>query len=402
MDAFERIKKYLAYSDVSPISIVSAPGRIDFLNTHQDYKGLPVVPIAINLRIYFMAVRELENIFLIKSLDLNETRSVSIHSTRPKSRHFSDYVKACLNILSKEKNFKPKHGYEIIISSDIPIGGGMGSSGAFEVAFIKLISKLYHINLSPIEIAELAYRAENEIMKIPCGRLDQYASAIGGTILLYPKYPPKIDILNKPPMEIMVVDSGVKHETANIHPVRQQELNTAIMELNNLDIPRELRKKIQGTFSTIKWEEITEEEISRYIDKISEKPARRFLFTIRMNELTKIAVKILKNESLSIADKENLQKYGVKETDRTKVLCEIVNKQHELLRDLYEVSIPEIEKIIDRVLEAGASAAKISGAGLGGCIIVLSEERYIEKIKMAALDAGASRVWHVKADKGVC
>ncbi len=400
MGALGRIKEYLRVQKKKPLVISSAPGRVDFLNTHQDYKGLPVIPIAVDKRVYFVATRSIRDRFIVTSINLDRKGEFYLDDLVPRGRDFVDYLKACISVLVNTRLLRLDHGYEVVIGGDIPIGGGLGSSGALEVAFIKLLSYLYGLNIDQIDIAEYAFKAENEIMKIPCGRLDQYASAIGGTILLKPAYPPSIEKLNPPPLELVVIDSGVKHSTASIHPTRQSEINQAIRELKLMDIPDSLREKLGDSYDSAKWDELSEPELSKYISKISRKPADRLLFTVRMNELTKIAVKILKNESLGISDRKRLKDLGIASSDPQEALCSIVNKQHELLRDLYEVSTPEIERIRDTILERGAEAAKISGAGLGGCIIALVKRSRIKDVIDGAIEAGAKSAYHVKVDEG--
>ncbi len=399
MNAIGRLMEYLDRENARPIAIASAPGRVDFLNTHQDYKGLPVVPIAVDLRIYMAAIRMDEEKFIVESLDLG-SRGEFYPSSKPRGEGFVRYLEACMVALEKTTGIHVGGGYRIIISSDIPIGGGMGSSGALEVCFLKLITHISNIRVDTQTLAETAFIAENRILGIPCGRLDQYASAFGGVIMLIPKYPPKIERLGEPPLEILVIDSGIKHRTEAIHPIRQEEIMRGIKEILAMDIPDGLRRKLSGKIDDIKWSEITEEELKPYIERIDWTSAKRILFTIRMNTLTEIAVRMLKGEKLTARDKEYLKIMGIDTGEEKEILPSIINKQHELLRDLYDVSTPEIEEIIRSALSAGAKAAKISGAGLGGCIIAFTEKKKIGNVSKACMDAGARRVWHVHIDVG--
>ncbi len=404
MNAKERLTEFLMSEDLNPIKVVSAPGRVDFLNTHQDYKGLPVVAIAVNRRIYVAAVEKTGRHFIVESLDLeNRPKKVfDVTDFVPRGKDFDDYIKACIYSLIMMTKVAVNEGYRIIISSDIPIGGGMGSSGSLEVAFLKLMTELLGIHIPTMVLAETAFRAENRIMKIPCGRLDQYAAAYGGVMYLKPTWMPTVEKLSSPPFYMIVVDSGIEHRTAKVHPIRQEELNRGIQQLLDLDLPEELKEKLGDSFDSTAWDVIREEEILPFLSSIEEIPAKRILFTIRMNDLTKIAVRILRGEALRANDLHRLKQLGI-HTERPKeVLCEIINKQHELLRDLYDVSLPEIEKIIEAAFEAGACCAKISGAGLGGTIIVFTDIKdKISKIIDEVLAEGARRAWRVEPDEGV-
>ncbi len=384
--------------------VSSAPGRVDFLNTHQDYKGLPVVPVAIKLRAYMLAVHW-DREFHIESLNLKEM-GLDYKDTFPthgieyeEKGWFGNYFRAVVNTFIKKLGVRFEKGLRVVLYSEVPIGAGLGSSATIEVAFAKLLSYMYNIKLSPKDIAELCYFAEHDELKIPCGRLDQYGSSYGGIIKLETRPPYNVHTLPSKGLLFVIVDSGIKHSTAAIHPVRQSEINKGLEELLNLpDLPQSLREKLSPYYYETKWEDIREEEISPYLERINRKSADRILFTLRMNKLTDLAIGLLTGEisykviedELELSEKVRQMKGWKK---RKFIIGEIMNRQHELLRDLYEVSTPELERIRDAMLEAGAYGVKISGAGLGGALIALVDERNSKKVLSAGLDAGAVRGW---------
>lgn len=403
MDAKGRLLEFLSDEGLKPLRIASAPGRIDFLNTHQDYKGLPVVAIAINKRICVAAVERTENVFSVLSLDLEGApeKAFEITDFVPRGHDFDDYIKACIYSLLLMTKTPINEGYRIIISSDIPIGSGMGSSGSLEVAFVKLLADLLKIKIPTMMLAEIAFRAENMIMRIPCGRLDQYAAAYGGVMYLKPTWTPVVLRLNKPPFHMIVIDSGIKHRTAHVHPQRQEEIRRGIEQLLSLDLPEDLANKLGREDGVINWEELREDDLEPFLQSIDYIPAKRILFTIRMNDLTRVAVTILKGESPKASDLNRLKQLGIHVEGHKEILCEIINKQHELLRDLYDVSLPEIEKIIEAAFDAGACCAKISGAGLGGSIIAFTDSKdAIDRIIQEVLAEGSRAAWSVDVDVG--
>ncbi|MEM3871454.1 MAG: GHMP kinase, partial [Nitrososphaeria archaeon] len=126
---------------------------------------------------------------------------------------------------------------------------------------------------------------------------------------------------------------------------------------------------------------------------------------------TLLALKIIKGE---IVDKETLyntlgnkwkkhiENAFASKNPKLKLIGTIMNQQHELIRDLYELSLPQIEKIIDSVNKAGALGAKISGAGLGGSIIALSEDMDVaKKVLEEGIKGGVKRGWITKVDTGI-
>ncbi|MEM3826457.1 MAG: galactokinase family protein [Nitrososphaeria archaeon] len=409
------VDKYEEEYGYPPSLIVSSPGRLDFLNTHQDYKGLPVVSVGVNLRTYTAVVSLKGSKVEIVSVNMKEEGKVYRDKFDLKDVRlighpwFGDYLRASLIALS-EKGYKIE-GFKALIYSEVPIGGGLGSSAALTVSFIGSINELFGLNLSKKYIAEIAYHAEHEIMGIPCGRLDQYGSTFGKILKIETKPPYNVEELFLDEGIFVVLDSGIKHSTAEIHPKRQEEINLGLKILTETQTPYTLQKKLGKTYYETLWEEINEEEITPYLNKVPKKSRNRIEFTIKEHKSTLLALKIIKGE---IVDKETLyntlgnkwkkhiENAFASKNSKLKLIGTIMNQQHELIRDLYELSLPQIEKIIDSVNKAGALGAKISGAGLGGSIIALSEDMDVaKKVLKEGIKEGAKRGWITKVDTGI-
>ena len=170
---------------------------------------------------------------------------------------------------------------------------------------------------------------------------------------------------------------------ADIHPARQGEINKALKKLmENPSVPKELKDKLGYRYDQPKWEQISLDEIKPHLGILGENERKRILFTILMQASTMKAVEIMRRETWDLQE-----------------LAPEINYQHELLRDLYDVSLPELERIRDAMLKAGALAVKLSGAGLGGSLVALVESDEEEIIKSALL-AGAKQAWKVRPDEG--
>ncbi|MCD6563316.1 MAG: GHMP kinase [Thermoproteales archaeon] len=401
--ALKNIKTYLEEKNRRKQIISCAPGRADFLNTHQDYKGLPVIPIAINLYTYIGVIRESDQ-FTVTSLTLSRERTDYVDTfpcNNPpldnRNKWFGNYLRSVIKALNKYKSIKLEKGLEIVIDSDIPLGSGLASSAALEVSFTTLLNYWFCLGLNKKEIAEISFLAENTIMRIPCGRLDQYSSAIGGAILINPNPPVQVEKLPLENIHLVIVDSGIRHSVSEIHPIRQREINIGLQELLNLDLPSNIKEKIGNHYYDTKWREIKIEQIEKYLDKINSISQKRIMFTFLMQEYTDIAIKIIRNEKLT---SKEFQKIGYHK-DKLTMLGIIMNKQHELLRDYYDVSLPEIEKIRNAMLNAGALGVKISGAGMGGSLIALiRKKKDANKIIEKAIENGASQGWYIKISEG--
>ncbi|MEX2706912.1 MAG: galactokinase family protein [Candidatus Freyrarchaeum guaymaensis] len=382
--------------------IASAPGRADFLNTHQDYKGLPVVPVALNLRTYMSGEFRDDNVFEIRSLDfqregLEFQDMFSLGEVEYlREGWFGNYFRAIVKILEKRGLSRKLRGMRIHIKSQIPIASGLASSTALEVAFAALLNRMCKLNYKPRQLAELAYEAENVELGIPCGRLDQYGSAFGGIIKLDCKPPYRVEKLPVRDLTFVIHYSGVKHSTAEIHPRRQREIDDGLKTLmESSEVPDKLKRKLGYRYDEPDWENISEEEISPYLNMLYDDVADRFRFTLRMQRSTEIALETFKGkkpkEKTPTMDK--LWERIESKSSNIEILGEIMNYQHELLRDLYHVSIIKLEKIRDATLEAGALGTKISGAGMGGSLISLVHPEKSEIVLEAGVSAGAKQGW---------
>ncbi|MET1101382.1 MAG: galactokinase family protein [Pyrodictiaceae archaeon] len=387
-------------------ALVSAPGRLDFLNTHQDYKGLPVVGVGINLRTYIAGSRAEE--CRVYSKLLGSWDRFSPTSSLKGGGWFGDYLRASLKALKMM-------GYsagcvKAVIDSDVPVGSGLASSAALTVAFIGLLNKLYKLGMSLQDIAEAAFTAENKVMGIPCGRLDQYSSAYGGVVLIKTKPPYEVEEIKFRKGVFVVADSGIRHSTATIHPKRQAEINEALSRILAMKPPLRLRMKLGRNYWEPRWEELDEDELHPYLDELPARLAGRILYTLRAHYTTLIAVKAMNGIPPSPEEAEKLERLAgikVKEIMRLedwdlRLIGAIMTYQHQLLSSLYDVSLPEIDKLVEEAVVAGAYGAKLSGAGLGGSIIALTADTSIaRRVYKRLLETGAAKAWIVRIDQGL-
>jgi len=389
--------------------IASAPARADFLNTHQDYKGLPAVPVGLNLRTRITARIVDSDKIVVKSLDLQKLGEPSSDSFKIGSDEFlekgffGNYLRAVSKALRERRKLEHLPGMELTIQSDIPVGAGLASSAALEVAFAALLNHVGKLGLSNRDLAEVSYGAENGELGIPCGRLDQYGASFGGIVKLDCKPPFNVESLPFRAMTFAISNSGIRHSTLKVHSERQAEIDRGLKTLMDLpDLPESLRSKLGYRFNQPRWGEITEGEIETFLPLLEDKAGQRILCTIRMNSSTELALRILRNEPINDTDvAANLSATAcnrVTTASRTEreycLLGEIMNKQHALLRDLYTLSLPRIEDMCAAALSAGAYGAKLSGAGMGGSIIALvKNEEMGRRVVDACNSAGAKNGW---------
>jgi len=397
-----------------PAVISSAPGRLDFLNTHQDYKGLPVVGIGVNLRTYVVFAHQDGNRCWIGSgnmLDEGVEYFDEFDVSRPdltgRAKWFGDYMRAAVRVLLDEG--VRVRGFRAWIRSWIPVASGLGSSGALLVAFIGGLLKLSGVEAEPKYVAELAYRAEHDVMGIPCGRLDQYSSAFGDVAVINTKPPYSVEKLRLPDDAVfLVVDTGIRHSTAEIHPRRQAELNEGLRILKSV-LPQELTRYVGAGFWDTDWENLMSGGAEKYLEHLLPTPRKRLEFTFRVHRSTLIALKAIRGEG--VAPEEIMSVLGLDEDGARriaeggplKIVGEVMYFQHRMLSEYYDVSLPQIDRLVDTLIELGALGAKLSGAGLGGAVIALfSSADGARRALDAVLSRGeAPRGWIVKVDRGL-
>jgi galactokinase len=392
-----------------PWVIASAPGRADFLNTHQDYKGLPVVPVGINLRTFIFARFRNDDVFTIKSLNLEELEEPSIDMFRVAVNEmqerdwFGNYFRGVINVLVKRGDKHKLRGMDAIVKSQIPIGSGLSSSAALEISFLKLLNHACDLGYTNRDLAELAYLAETTEVGVPCGRLDQYGSVYGGVIKLECRPPFHVEQLPFANLIFAIIDSGIRHATAEIHPARQREISEGLgVLMESGEVPAQLKLRLGRWYDEPLWERIYEGEITPYLSLLDEKGAKRILYTLKAQKSTEFGLRILRKESINRGELiAHLGAYQAEKVMRKPfsershwILGEVMNQQHELLRDFYDVSLPELEKIREAAIEAGAYGVKISGAGLGGSLIALVKDfKTGWKVVRGGLSAGGKQGW---------
>jgi len=405
-EVWKRVCERARSENGNMLCVSSAPGRVDFLNTHQDYKMLPVVPAAIERRT-FVACSKLDRLGVIRVTSLTlEREGVESKDVFPtdeaelmEGKWFGNYFRSIHRLIS-DRYGRIEPGLAIYVDSEVPVASGLASSAALHVSLAAMYSSLLKLGLNSMQLAELAYEAEHNTMGIPCGRLDQYAAAYGGIIRL--DFEPSISVeeFDGSGILFIVADSGVRHSTAEIHPVRQSELNAAVKMLREASPPEPLLKMLQGNYESVKWRALREEDLKDFLSVLPSKLSDRIVFTLRMQSSTEMALQILKYR---VTVKSGLEKLGLKPVeDWLEALGEIVNLQHVLLRDFYEVSHPKLEDMRDAALESGAIGVKISGAGMGGSLLAivrsLSEAPRVEE---AFRKAGAQSVFATSVGSGV-
>jgi galactokinase len=330
-------------------AIARAPGRVNLLGEHVDYNDGRVLPAAIDRGTYVAFSPSSRNSSTIWAADY---RQVSHFSASP-----VDNLRAARDGLSGWARYPAGVAWSLgqdglavkdidaVFSSDVPRGAGLSSSASVELAFATAWKSLGGWQLSPMNLALLCQRAENKYVGVNCGIMDQAASACGQAdhLLLLDCRSLEFQLLPLPSgSAIIVADTGVRHSLATSEYNDRRWACEEAMRLLQPELPgiTALRDVSLADFN----------RLAASLPPIVEKRARHVVEEIDRTQ-----------QAIDLLQVGDLPGFG-----------HLMNECHRSLRDLYEVSCPELD-IMTRIAQSleGCFGARLTGAGFGGCTVNL-------------------------------
>ena len=336
-----------------PDVVASAPGRVNLLGEHTDYNEGFVLPTSIPQRTQVAMRRSDGTMSTVYSANLDET--AQFVAGAPPAQQFAKYVYGCLEEARLQHAGVP--GLEIHVESTVPIGVGLSSSAALEVATLRALRALLDLAVDDVRIAQLAQRAEIRHAGVNCGILDQMASSLlePGFMLFLDTRSLEARSLPLPEgTELLVIDSGVSRSLATS---RYNERRAECEEAARLLGLKSLR----------------DGEDLEAIERLPDPYRRRARHVVTENRRVRQAL----------------------EAGSAEAFGALMNASHASLRDAYEVSIPQLDRLA-ALMQAHENVygAKLTGAGFGGACVGLcraGSARAAGAKIVAAYDAGGTR-----------
>jgi galactokinase len=335
-----------------------APGRVNLIGEHTDYSGGLVLPAAID-RGLRVAVAPSDRIRLRSGG--SPPVDVAADGSEPGEGwgRYPAAVAAELALLGREPV-----GIEGELTSDLPTGAGLSSSAALEVAVGLALLAVAGLELEPLELARAAQRSELRAVGVPCGIMDQSASLLGKrdhAVLLDTATLAHETVPLPAGLALVVIDSGVSHALeGGDYAQRRAELERATGGAN------------VGGLTLAEAEALIAE---RGADDVA---ARRLRHVVAENARVREVVTALR------ATPPDLEALG-----------RLFREGHDSLRDLFEISTPELDLLVDLAYGHGAVAARMTGGGFGGSIVALVPDDDAERF--AATVVEASRLPNARA-----
>jgi galactokinase len=332
--------------------VAEAPGRVNLIGEHLDYNEGWVLPVAIDRGV--LVAFGARDDMAVRAYSMDYDGEVSFSLSEPIARDdaypWSHYVRGVFAVLLAGGH--SGRGLDMAITGEVPIGAGLSSSAAVELATAGAVRAAWQLDIGDERLALLCQRAEHEFAGVQCGVMDQLAAALGqeGCALLidcrtlaHESIPLRLE---EQGIELVLVESGVARRLgSSAYNERREECAEAFRLLRDAIRDRAVQSL----------RDVTLDDFGKYSNVLSPALLRRARHVITEQQRVVDAVEALAQRDHAM-------------------LGELMNESHASLRDDFEVSCPELDRLqLLAKSQRGVLGARLTGAGFGGCTVQLVE-----------------------------
>jgi galactokinase len=333
--------------------IFRAPGRVNLIGEHTDYNQGLVMPAAISMGVWAAVAPRADRKIAVYSRQFAEQIEFQLDETPMKRGQWTDYVHGVA--IGLQQGGVPLKGANILIHGEVPLGAGLSSSAALEIATAFALTQLAETKIDPIELAKLCQKAENEFVGARCGIMDQFISSLGehAHCLMIDCRSLEYSSLRIPDDVCLVVcNTMVKHENASgEYNTRRAECEEGVTRLARL-LPN---------ISSLR--DVSASQLQQCCLALPELIRKRCWHVVSEIERVKDAAQALRQRDLFW--------FG-----------ELMRRSHCSLRDNYEVSCRELDVMVEIASrQKGIIGSRMTGGGFGGCTINLVRRDAAEQFK---------------------
>ena len=373
-------RRFRQLFDTEAAVVVRAPGRVNLIGEHTDYNDGYVLPVAIDRSVLLAASPRPDRRVIVHALDFDQRAEFFLDDiTRDTEHPWSNYQRGVAWVLQSEEFTLP--GLNVALISDVPIGAGLSSSAAVEVAAAYAWRVLGKLELDLVRLALLCQRAENEFVGMSCGIMDQFISALGqrDSALLIDCRRLDYELVPIPARTaIIVADTRVRRElVASEYNARRRECEEGV---------RLLQRYLPGITAL---RDVSPVQFAEHQDRLPDIVRRRCRHVVHENDRVLRAVAALRAGDVGT--------FG-----------QLMNESHTSLRDDYEVSCRELDMLVEAAWRVeGVCGSRMTGAGFGGCTVSLVDESAVgafrERVAAAyqAATGTAPEIYVCRAEAGV-
>lgn len=366
LDTFQQMFGY------QPDIYVQAPGRVNLIGEHTDYNDGFVLPCAIDYQTMTAASKRDDRIIRVVAADYGndcDEFSLDAEITFLPEKMWANYIRGVIKFLL-QRGFQFA-GCDIAVSGNVPQGAGLSSSASLEVVIGQTMKALYQLDISQQDIALNGQQAENQFVGCNCGIMDQLISASGNaehallidcrSLEVYP-IPVPDDLV------VMIINSNKKRGLVDSeYNTRRQQCETAAKQ-----------------FSVKALRDVTLDEFLEKQEQLDPLVAKRAKHVITENERTLAAAKALTENNLLL-------------------LSQLMAESHISMRDDFEITVKEIDMLVDIVKSVlgEQGGVRMTGGGFGGCVVAVMKQELVQPVK-AAIEAQYQAMSGLKEDIYVC
>ncbi|MCW8345318.1 galactokinase [Vibrio sp. ZSDZ65] len=347
-NSFENILGY------KPTHFIQAPGRVNLIGEHTDYNDGFVLPCAINYQTVVAAAKRDDNLIRVVSVDYQDATDefdLTQEITFQQDKMWANYIRGVVKCLMA-RGYQ-LGGADISVSGNVPQGAGLSSSAALEVVIGQTFKTLYNLEITQAEVALNGQQAENDFVGCNCGIMDQLISAEGkeNHALLIDCRSLETQAVSMPEdMAVVIINSNKKRGLVD------SEYNTR----------REQCEEAARIFGVKALRDVSIGQFNERAAELDEMVAKRARHVITENDRTVEAAK-----ALSAGD--------------MKRMSELMAESHISMRDDFEITVKEVDTIVDivKAVIGDQGGVRMTGGGFGGCIVSLIPPSLVGEVTAA-------------------
>lgn len=341
-------------------AVARAPGRVNLLGGHTDYNDGFVLPTTIDRTVRIALRPRSHDKAVLRSVNFGETTEHALASADVTS--LPDWARYAVGVaIEMRHQGHAVEGFEAAIEGDVPLGAGLSSSAALEVATAVGLGELFSLDVEPVETARLCQRVEQEYVGVECGIMDQLASRIGqaGHALFLDcqslEHRPLSLSLASAEACLVVTDSGVRRELASSkYNERRRECEEAA---------RLFRQLADAEVRTLR--DVSEALLEKHGPSLPAPLFRRARHVVTENGRVV--------QGADLLAEGDLEAFG-----------QLMNASHASLSEDYEVSCAELDALTEAARETeGVLGTRMTGAGFGGCTVTLARRSAVPALEQA-------------------
>ncbi len=349
------------FTEDKEITLFYSPGRVNLIGEHIDYNGGYVLPLALTIGNYgTFAFREDNEIHLFSdSFQDNGAFTTRLDSLAYKQEDdWANYIKGVIYFLI-QKGFPIQKGFNITISSSLPSGAGLSSSASIEALIAVMMNEMFDLKLDRTYLSLLTQEVENKYINVNCGIMDQFV------------------ILNAEENAAIMLDTAtLKFE---IVPLNLEDVSIVIIN------SKKKRGLVDSQYNRRR------EECDLALSIFREHLEVKDLCSISLTEFNQFSgflhqQDLLKRARHAVTEQQRVlnTKRALEENDLVKV-GQYLNESHKSLRDDYQVSVKELDLLVDIAQKHQSLGSRMTGAGFGGCTVNLvykqNLKHFIDNVK---------------------